>query len=296
MTDSTVLVVGDLMIDVVVAMPGEMVRGSDMPSEITTTFGGTAANVATWLAVCGSNVRTLGAVGEDTWGAEMIHHLEQFNIDCHIATTTHAPTGAVVALCHPDGERSFFPDARANSYLGQVQIAEATWQSVSYLYLSGYTLLNPATRTWAVELLREARRRGIKIVLDPASSGPLAGVAAAELDSWLALTDVLVPNDQEFGVINKTLGEVTAPAAICLKHGSEGVTVYDGSTRTDIPAVPAEVVDTVGAGDAFAAGLLHGLNCGHSLADSARLAVTVAAAAVSIRGAQPAPSSTLDIK
>ncbi len=96
MSSGTILVIGDLMIDVVVDMPGELVRGSDMPSRISSTFGGTAANVATWLAVCGTRVRVFGAVGDDAWGEQMLRHLESFGIESHVAQIQDLPTGAVV--------------------------------------------------------------------------------------------------------------------------------------------------------------------------------------------------------
>jgi sugar/nucleoside kinase (ribokinase family) len=295
MASGTILVIGDLMIDVVVDMPGELVRGSDMPSQISSTFGGTAANVATWLAVCGTRVRVFGAVGSDAWGEQMLRHLESFGIESHVAQIQELPTGAVVALCHPDGERSFLPDARANSQLAAISFPSETWHDVAFLYVSGYTLLNPATRSWAVGVMHQARTRGISVVLDPASSGPLSGISSAEIAQWLELTDLLIPNDQEFAALQSLMGAQVSLGRLALKHGSHGVTVMQNGQSLDIPAAPAQVVDTIGAGDAFAAGILHGLNSGHTLEDSARLAVQVAAAAVSIRGAQPEASSTLDI-
>lgn len=293
---STVLIVGDLMIDVVVDMPGELVRGSDMPSEITTTYGGTAANVATWLAKVHGKPRVLGAVGDDMWGREVLQHLGQFDIDSRVFITDRSPTGIVIALCHPDGERSFFPDARANSHLSAADVEWSKWPDVSILYMSGYTLFNLGTREWAYSLMVAAKAHGVRVVLDPASSGPLSEIEPAVVQQWLAVTDVLIPNQQEFDMLCTVVPTVRELVAhIAIKRGAAGVIALESGAEIQIPAVDATIVDTVGAGDAFAAGLLHRLAAGESFTDSARFAVKVAAQAVSIRGAQPSPSSTLDI-
>ena len=294
--NSTVLVVGDLMIDVVVDMPGELVRGSDMPSSISTTYGGTAANVAVWMAKANGRPRVFGAVGDDVWGQEIVQHLIQFSVDCLVKVTDDYQTGMVIALCHPDGERSFFPDARANSALSSERVPWEDCDDVTLLYMSGYTLLNSATRAWAYELMQSARARGITVVLDPASSGPLSSVAASELRRWLQATDVLIPNQQELTVLSALVPDIhSLVGSIAAKQGADGVTLYSSAHETHIPAVCATIIDTVGAGDAFAAGLLCGLASGQSFADSAHFAVKVAAQAVSIRGAQPSASSTLAI-
>jgi sugar/nucleoside kinase (ribokinase family) len=205
-------------------------------------------------------------------------------------------TGMVIALCHPDGERSFFPDARANSALSSEQVPWDDFADVTHLYVSGYTLLNSSTRAWAYDLMLSARSRGVTVVLDPASSGPLAAVAAAELRLWLQATDVLIPNQQEFSLLSALVPDIhSLVGTIAAKQGADGVTLYSAGHETHIPAVPATIIDTVGAGDAFAAGLLCGLAGGRSFEDSAHLAVKVAAQAVSIRGAQPSASSTLAI-
>ncbi len=293
---STVLIVGDVMVDIVVNMPGEMIRGSDMPSEISTTFGGTAANVATWIAKAGGSCRILGIIGKDTWGQDFREHLQSFGIEAHLTESATQPTGVVVALCHPDGERSFFPDARANSDLATAPVSEHAWSDVSHLYMSGYTLLNPLTRAWAVELMRTANSRQVTVVLDPASSGPLAALPASELKQWLAAADVLLPNDQESEVLRSKIERSDwGVAHVVTKHGAKGATVESADSCIELDAPTLQIIDTIGAGDAFAAGLLTGLADGQGLADAAALAIKVASAAVQIRGAQPALSSTLEL-
>ncbi len=293
---ATVLIVGDVMVDIVVNMPGEMVRGSDMPSDISTTFGGTAANVATWMTKAGGSCRILGIIGKDTWGQDFREHLQSFGIEAHLTESPSQPTGVVVALCHPDGERSFFPDARANSELAAVLVSEQTWTDVTHLYMSGYTLLNPQTRAWALDFMRTARARNVTVVLDPASSGPLAGVSTHELKAWLAAADVLLPNDQESDVLLAKLDRSEwGISQVVTKRGADGAVVESADSRVELVAPALQIIDTIGAGDGFAAGLLTSLANGQSLAEAAAFAIKVASAAVQIRGAQPALSSTLEL-
>lgn len=293
---TVVLIIGDLMVDIVVDMPGEMIRGSDMPSQISTTFGGTAANVATWLSQAGGSARIVGVVGDDVWGKEFQRHLASFDIDVRVTTSPTQPTGAVVALCHPDGERSFFPDARANSELSQISPSDNMWENVSCLYMSGYTLLNPASRAWALKLMHSARERNVKVVLDPASSGPLTDIPLHELQEWLAAADVLLPNEQELEVLERKLPRSEwGVSQVITKRGERGALVETRARAWDLAAPVVQIVDTIGAGDAFAAGLLSGLSEDQPLEQAAERAIKVAAAAVSIRGAQPTVSSTLEL-
>lgn len=290
----TVLVVGDIMMDVLVTMSSEIIRGSDVPSVVETGFGGTASNVAAWLGYQKHPVRLLGVVGDDVWGHEIIKNQLDWGVDVRLRVNADLPTGAVVVLNHPDGERSMFPDTRANQSLNLENLPEDLWLDVCVLYMSGYTLLTPSTRAAAVSLMTAARERGVKVCLDPASVGPLQKVDPAELTSWLKLCDVVLPNELELlALTHQTdtqgrLQELSETVEVVVaKLGPQGAIWAQAGTQTQQPAQVVEVVDTVGAGDAFAAGLLAALADARSVHESLLNATAIAALAVAKRGAQP---------
>lgn len=293
---SGLLCVGDIMVDVVVALRNEMARGSDSPAEINTSIGGTAVNVACWAAYCGAPVKLVGCVGDDGWDDLIAQHLSEFGVAAQLRRVSDMPTGMVVALAHPDGERSMFPDARANSDLDRTDFVDV-WDGISHLYISGYTLLNPATRETALAVMSEARHRGCVVCLDPASASPLEGVPAGELAVWLQSADLVMPNEMEFASLAAIIGETDIGGlgpTFVIKHGAAGAELLwaDGRTMHQA-AIETSVVDTVGAGDSFAGGLLAALVAGHELPDALATAVAAAAKSVSRRGAEPPPTDLL---
>lgn len=293
----TVLVVGDIMMDVLVSMSAEMIRGSDVPSTVETGFGGTASNVSSWLGFQDHPVRLLGVVGDDVWGHEIIKNQLNWGVDVRVWVNTELPTGAVVVLNHLDGERSMFPDTRANQSLRMDLVTEDLWQDIAVVYMSGYTLLNESTRPVAMDIMREARKRSIRVVLDPASVGPLQNTSRDEILSWLELCDVVLPNELELlaltsaGETADRLSELSHHVKIVVaKFGANGCAWVEGDSQTNQEAQPATVVDTVGAGDAFAAGLLASIARGASTEACLAQATRIATLAVSKRGAQPEKS------
>lgn len=292
-----VLVVGDIMMDVLVTMSAEMIRGSDVPSAVETGFGGTASNVASWLGFQKHPVRLLGVVGDDLWGHEIIQNQQEWGVETHVWCNPDLPTGAVVVLNHLDGERSMFPDTRANQTLHRGLFTDEIWEEVSILYISGYTLLNSSTREVAKDIMRVAKSRDIMVVLDPASVGPLQQIEGSELSSWLELCDVILPNELELlaltseGSTAERLTELSQKVRrVVAKFGAQGCVWVEADSRVEFSALPSQVVDTVGAGDAFAAGLLAALARQDDVETCLSSATKIASLAVSKRGAQPEKS------
>lgn len=283
-----VLFVGDIMIDVVVDMPSDLEIGSDLPSEISTTFGGTAANAAAWCAAMGGSPTLIGCVGDDQWAGLTRSHLDALGVKHALRSVAGAPTGMVVVLSHPNGERSMLPDARANAALAEADFDSIEWSDFAWLYVSGYTLMNATTTATALDLIRRARAAGLKVAIDPASSAPLAQCDSAALKQWLNLADLLLPNEQEAAVLSVLLNAANQDGCdVVVKHGAAGIEVRSHGAISTLPALPVSVVDTVGAGDAFAGGLLAALGNGSELLAACDSGLRSAGAAVSQRGAQP---------
>jgi sugar/nucleoside kinase (ribokinase family) len=241
----TIVVVGDVMADVVAAHDEPLARGSDTAARTRLQGGGGGANVAAWCAEIAVDVALVGRVGNDRLAEVALAGLSE--VDLRVVRS--GSTGVCVVLVGPDGERTMLPDPGANDELDPADLPADLFAERNVLYLSGYTLLRDGSRPAAQAALARARETRMPIVLDAASAAPLA--RAPEFATWAGEVDLLVANADEAAV----LGPHRARELV-VKHGAGGATWTDGTRTLDAPAERAAVVDTTGAGDAFAAGFL----------------------------------------
>jgi sugar/nucleoside kinase (ribokinase family) len=256
-----VVAVGDVATDVVVVLAGEPAPGSDRPASISTRGGGAAANVAAHLARLGIPVELAGCVGDDPSGAGLAAELATAGVRLALRTVPGVPTGTIVSLVEPGGQRSMLADRGANLELvpGDVPVPGRG----GHLYVSGYTLLDPRPRAAGLRALQDAAAAGCTISVDPASTGPLARYG---VERWLADTaavTLLLPNADEARLLSGCRDAEDAARAlaarypvVAVKLGPAGALWAAGDVLVHRPAHPTTVVDTTGAGDAFAAGLL----------------------------------------
>jgi ribokinase len=256
-----VVVVGDVATDVVVVLAGEPAPGSDRPASISTRGGGAAANVAAHLARLGATVELAGCIGDDPSGRGLSAELVAAGVRPALRTVPGVPTGTIVSLVEPGGQRSFLADRGANLELVANDVPPPS--PGGHLYVSGYTLLHPRPRPAGLQALRDALAAGCTVSVDPASTGPLALYGA---DRWLEDTagaTVLLPNAAEARLLTGCADPSDAARALAARYpivtvklGADGALWASGDVLVHRPAHPTTVVDTTGAGDAFAAGLL----------------------------------------
>lgn len=289
-----VVVLGDIVVDVVAAMSGPPAPGSDRPARIRLSTGGAGANVAGWLADLGVPVHLIGRVGSDDAGRRCLAGLTDAGVRVAVALDPDTPTGSVIVLVDPDGERSMIPDRGANARLRAEDVDAALFTPGTHLHLSGYPLLHAGSHRAAVRSLELARAAGLTVSVDPASTAPLT---AFGVDRFLDLTegvDLLLPNQAEALRLTGRSDPEAAAAELARRYGAVVVTcgaqgaVWSSQGEVGrVPARPARVLDTTGAGDAFAAGLLASFVTGRDLAGCARAGALNAARAVGVVGARP---------
>ncbi len=257
----TVVVVGDVATDVVAVLAGAPAPGSDRPASIRSRGGGAGANVAVHLAQLGTPVLLAGCIGDDAPGAGLVAELTAAGVGLALRTVPGAATGTIVSLVEPGGQRSMLADRGANLDLRPDDVP--TPSPGGHLHVSGYTLLDPGPRAAGLAALAAAAAAGCTVSVDPASTGPLA---AYGVDRWLADTagaTVLLPNADEARLLTGCGDPADAARALAERHtvvavslGADGALWASGGVLVHRPAHAADVVDTTGAGDAFAAGLL----------------------------------------
>jgi len=295
-TRPPVVVVGDLMVDVVATTPGPLAVASDTAASVHFAGGGAAANVAAWLAQLGEPAVLVARVGDDAAGRGAIAGLRTCGVDVRATVDPERPTGTcVVVVVGPDRERTMLPDRGANLALAPTDLPAEVLRAGGHLHLSGYTLLHEGPRPAGLAALAAARAAAMTISIDPASAAPLAACGPEAVLGWVAGADTLLPNRDEARVLTgeddperaaRALVARAAVREVVVTLGAQGALWTDGERVAHADAVAGAVVDTTGAGDAFAAGWLAARRRGLDPAGALREACAVAARAVGRHGAR----------
>lgn len=287
-------VLGEVMVDVIVATSADPAPGSDSPARVTDQDGGSAANLAAWLAELGLPVELIARVGDDDRGRRARDRLAAAGVALSVSVDPTLPTGRCVVVVTPDGERTMFPDPGANIALGPASIDPTAWVRGDHLHASGYSLLREGSRAAALTALARARDRDMTVSVDASSEAPLLSVGPEAFLSWLSPGDVLFANAAEARALtggapaDEAVGVLARRGLIAVvKTGSDGAVCGQGTQRWRAPAEAAAVRDTTGAGDAFAAGFLASWTRDADVGAALGLATRTAARAVVQPGGRP---------
>jgi ribokinase len=309
-----VVVIGDVGVDVLVRPLGPAAPDSDVAARTALLGGGAGANVAAWLATLDVPVTFVGRVGDDEAGRGQLAALAAHGVALSCATDPGRPTGTVVALTEPDGRRTMYTDRGANLGLDVADLPRPLGRRGDHLHVSGYALLDEGPRAAARRALADARELGMTTSVDASSSAPLAAVGAARFLRWVAGVDLLRATLDEarvllgdgsvdggalpHGAVAARLDGASAARALAQRvAGGRGTAVVSDGARgawaasptggVHVPAVPVEVVDGVGAGDALTAGFLAARRSGSDTVSALAAGVALAARAVGAVGARP---------
>lgn len=291
----TIVLVGDIVTDVVAVHGGTISVDSDTPAAITITGGGAAANTAAWLAAFGVPVTLVGVVGDDRVGTERVEELATVGVRCLVRRAAGASTGSIVVLSG-GGARTMLVDRGANGRLLAADVVPAL-AGARHVHVSGYTLLDPATRPAGRAALARAASQGATVSVDAASAAPLRSVGGAAFLDWARPSDLLFANFDEAVALLESTARPAGSLAVSLaaraggaavvKCGAEGAVWADATGTHAVPGAPTTVVDPTGAGDAFAAGVLARWLDGGSPTECLTAGAELGARAVSRAGARP---------
>lgn len=266
-------------------------------AELTT--GGAESNVAIGLARLGHSVRFAGRVGDDEVGVLVTRTLRAEGVDVeHLRVDPDRPTGLLLVERRVDDISSviYHRAGSAGSALASDDLVAALEAGCRVLHASGVTPALSETAAAATErAMRQARDAGATVVFDVNHRSRLWSreEAAAVLGPLARLADVVLASEGELELVaDADAAEGAAVAAlleagvgrVVVKRGGDGASLSTPDARIDRPAARVDVVDSIGAGDAFAAGFISGLLDG--LADEAVLdrAVITGAFAVAAAG------------
>lgn len=247
--------VGDLVTDVVVRLDRDPQRGTDTPTQIVHTRGGSAANVAIAAVRAGGSGRFIGQVGDDERGRGLVAELAHAGVETMVAE--RGVTGTIVVLVDASGERSFLSDRGAAAHLASAP-ADAL-DSVDLLHIPAYSLMSGGLADTCHSLIGDAVDRHIPISVSTSSVGALAEYGR---DRFLDLVRHIGPrfvvaNNDEARFLLRGHPWFTHADATVVTAGARPARVVrpDGS---DVRVAPEAVSasDTTGAGDAFTGAFL----------------------------------------
>ena len=264
---SRLAVVGDLVEDVVVWPDGPVHRGSDTPSRVFRSRGGSAANVAVAAAAL-VPTRFLGGVGADPLGDRLVAQLAHAGVQ--VRAQRRGRTGTIVVLVDVDGERTFLSDRAAAADLGEVSATDL--DDVAVLHVPAYGLLGGRTATSIRALLALAGERGVPVSLDASSWAVLRELGVEEVRTLVARVRpvVLFANAEEARELDLHRRPLDGTTVVQKTGAGPTVVRLPSGRELTVPVEPVPGVrDSTGAGDAFAAGWLSAMMAG--LDDRARV-------------------------
>ena len=259
---SSIVVLGDVNVDVLSLIEGSVNFASDTTATNQLAIGGSPSNMAAWIAHSGKSPALIADIGSDVLGNWIQGQLAAHNVDSAFVSQTQHRTGTCVIIVDDQGQRTMFPDFGANLYVELDQARRQAIQDASVLVMSAYTLMRPETVDLAEQALEIAIESGTRIVVDAASSAPIRAWGAGKVRTFLVRADLVLANDDEISALTDDGHEAwlhTLPNVI-IKHGPGGASWWSlGELHTQIPALDIDVIDTTGAGDALCGGLIAAL-------------------------------------
>ena len=287
----TYCLVGNFCIDLILRgvprLPewGQEVAGEDF----AVVASGQTTYSALALRALGAQVAVVGCVGEDAWGTQIHRELRAKGVDVRsLETASGGRTALTIAAVRPDGERAFLSEFACLKATG-AELLERHWARIAKAELvcllgvfnwPGLELEHAAALF--ARLTREGRSTMLDTGWDPGGwqPGTLSGLRAL-----LRETRIFMPNlDEARAITGEERAEEAAraltslgPELVVVKAGPEGSLALQNGQFARQPALPAEVVDTVGAGDVFNAAFLFARNRGRPLQACLRFGASAAA-------------------
>ena len=264
--------VGDLLLDVVVRLEGPLAADTDAFGRARVAPGGQAGNVAAWVVALGGRARAICKRAGDVAGRVLAEELTRRGVDLR-GPEAETGTGVVVSIATPDGRRSMLTDRGVAPSLEPRDLDPGWFAGCAWLHLPGYGLTASPLREAVTAAAGYARSAGARVSVDLSSTAAIerAGAERFLVDVRALAPEVVFGNDEELALVPGLEAET-----VVAKRGARGCAIRRGGVAEERPALPADVVDTTGAGDAFAAGFLVG-GVETALAAAARCVATMGA-------------------
>lgn len=305
-----ILGIGSALVDILTQIPNEQIlnelnlpKGSMIYVDAQTSVeigkklaylgnqmasGGSAANTMSGLAQLGIEAGFLSKIGKDEVGEFFAKQMTETHVK-PLMLKSNTPSGRVQALVTADGERTFATCLGAAAEMCADDIQPELLQGWDIFYVEGYLVANPTMLRKAIET---AKAQGMTIAIDLASYNVVEESRDFLLELINNYVDIVFANEKEAFALTGMEPEAALHyiAERCdiavVKVGAKGAFVQRGNEVIIIPPMKADVVDTTGAGDMWAAGFLAGLVKGENLQKCGMMGAIVAKNIIEVMGAK----------
>ena len=295
---------------VLVAEPGAL----EDSATFSRTAGGAESNVARVLVQLGVSTSWISRVGDDGFGRYLVRQLDESGVDVSgVAVDASRPTGMYVKergsgtgiggdLGSGESRMTYFRTGSAASALSVEDLSAELIDAAEVVHFSGITVaLSESAESMTRALLASPSSVSFDLNFRPALWGSRIDRAPLILADHVRASDIVLMGADEaelvFGICDPAAlrAEFPEPRHLIVKNDAHVVTAFDGSSRVDVPALTLDVVEKIGAGDAFAGGFLAGLLTKASAVERVRLGHLCAAGALTAHGDVATVPTTSDL-
>lgn len=265
--------------------------------DLPKTAGSPGANVAAGIALRGGNAALIGKVAGDELGSFFAARMQSFGVEYTAVLAEKADVGTtfIMVVTTPDKERTFACYNGAGLAMRPEDVDHALIGDAKITYLDSYLWLSDSGKETVHHAAELAKQSGSLVALSLNDKGIVARNREAFLELAASHADILVGDMKEFGALfgTSTLEETAAAVSklgktASITAGAKGAYVVENGVMTHVPANKVErIVDTSGAGDAFAAGFLYGLSQGKPAPEAATIGAGWASEIIQHFGAEP---------
>jgi sugar/nucleoside kinase (ribokinase family) len=311
-----VLGIGNAIVDVLFRTDDDTIRGHELPKggmtlideaqaeklyaeagDTTERSGGSVANTIAIAAALGAETGYVGKVSDDRLGSSFTDSIRSHGVDFTTPALSGSPaTARCLIMVTPDGERTMSTFLGACTALGPDDIEQHQVAGSKVSLIEGYLADTEHARRTIGKIVDAAAKSEARVGLTLSDAGCVERHREYFRELARENVEILIADEDEIAAL---LGEDSVESLlrgnggnceiVVVTHGAKGSTVYaDGGTVEQVEARPAdELVDTTGAGDAYAGGFLYGWTRGLDLATSGRIGSVAASHVVAQLGAQP---------
>jgi sugar/nucleoside kinase (ribokinase family) len=255
--------------------------------------GGSAANTIMGIADFGGLAAYAGKVGQDDIGDFFLKDMRDLGVTIEVPPSSDGSSGTCVVLITEDAERTMLTHLGVSATLGPDDIDEEEIKKSQYIYVEGYLFTGESTKAAAYKAIDLAVKNNVKVAFT-VSDPFLIGICKDEFwDLIKGPVDLLFCNEEEAQALTGESDNIECArsihkhaANVAMTLGADGSIIVHGGEAIPIEGVQVKAIDTTGAGDMYAAGLLYGITNGHSWKESGHVASAAAARIVGQMGAR----------
>jgi sugar/nucleoside kinase (ribokinase family) len=269
------------------ALSGEIKKETKAYRRIVQT-GGSAANTVHGIAKLGGRCGYIGKISDDEFGHFYLDDFRRNGIETHFFFS-ETGTGHATGLVSPDSERTFGTYLGAAMELTAEEMSAEIFRNYDIVHIEGYLVQNHSLIESAMKM---AKANGLLVSLDLASFN-IVGENLGFLHRIVSqYVDIVFANEEEaFAFTGKkpvqALDEISEMCSLAIvKQGAKGSLIKQGGRVVRISAIPAQSVDTTGAGDIYASGVLYALADGYDLEVGGKIGSLLAGHVVEVMGAR----------